>query len=374
MAVQASLRVKPEPWGSSYPMTSATAQHLIDNLTTAVLTFDRRLTLTSINPAGEVLFATSAKRIVGHPLNTLLRHSQPFVRSLRQTFETRHSFTARGVRLNLPDRRQITVDCMVTLVLEENMEPELLVELNQVDRLLRLSREDSSFERHAASRAVLRGLAHEVKNPLGGLRGAAQLLERELADKGLKEYTHIIIHEADRLRNLVDRVMGTPIPFKTHEINVHEVLEHVRKLVLVETPVGITVRRDYDPSLPSCDADSDQLIQAVLNVMRNSVQALGGRGTIILRTRIERNFTIGHTRHRLVLRIDIEDNGPGIPADLRDRIFYPMVTGRADGTGLGLSIAQDIVSRHAGLIECTSKPGRTIFTLYLPTAGQHGEQ
>ena len=366
------MKPKTEPLGGVVPMTSVSAQRLIDNLTTAVLTFDRRLVLTSINPAGEVLFATSAKRIVGQPLGALLRHSQPFARSLQQTLETRHPFTARGVRLTLPDRHQITVDCMVNIITEDRTEPELLVELNQVDRLMRLSREDSSSERHAASRAVLRGVAHEVKNPLGGLRGAAQLLERELSDKGLREYTRIIIHEADRLRNLVDRVMGTPVPFHTHEINVHEVLEHVRKLVLVETPVGITVRRDYDPSLPPCNADPDQLIQAVLNIMRNSVQALTGRGTIVLRTRIERNFTIGHTRHRLALRIEIEDDGPGVPPELRDRIFYPMVTGRADGTGLGLSIAQDIVSRHDGLIECTSKPGRTVFTVFLPAIKHDG--
>jgi two-component system, NtrC family, nitrogen regulation sensor histidine kinase GlnL len=219
---------------------------------------------------------------------------------------------------------------------------------------------------------VLRGLAHEVKNPLGGLRGAAQLLERELSDKQLKEYTRIIVHEADRLRNLVDRVMGGYTPLNKRPVNVHEVLEHVRKLVLVETPVGLTVRCDYDPSLPTLQADAEQLIQAALNILRNSVQALGGKGTVVIRTRIERSFTIGHTHHRLALRVDIEDNGPGIPAELLDKIFYPMVTGRADGTGLGLSIAQDIVARHGGLIECASQPGRTLFTLYLPVENHHG--
>jgi len=370
--VQASLKRNTEAMGAKHPMAPATTQRLIDNLTTAVLTLDSGLVLTAINPAGEVLFATSAKRIVGQPLTSLLRRGQPFVRSLMRTLETRHPFTARGVRLTLPDRRQITVDCMVNVILEERARPELLVELNQVDRLLRLSREGTSVEHHAASRAVLRGMAHEVKNPLGGLRGAAQLLERELTDKNLREYTRIIIHEADRLRNLVDRVMGAPVPFNARPTNVHEVLEHVRKLVLVETPVGLTVRRDYDPSLPLCNGDPDQLIQALLNIMRNAVQALDGRGTIKLRTRIERNFTIGHTLHRLALRVDIEDNGPGIPLELMDRIFYPMVSSRSDGTGLGLSIAQDIVTRHGGLIECTSQPGQTVFTLFLPAVTHHG--
>ena len=352
-------------------MAPSAAQHVIENLTTAVLTFDSDLLLTSINPAGEELFATSAKRIIGQPLTSLLRRGQPFARSVTRTLETLHPFTARGVRLTLADRRQITVDCMVTVVMDDPASPELLVELSQVDRLLRLSREGSSVEHHAASRAVLRGLAHEVKNPLGGLRGAAQLLERELSDKGLKEYTRIIIHEADRLRNLVDRVMGAPTPFNVKPINIHEVLEHVRKLVSVETPIGLTVRRDYDPSLPICNADSDQLIQATLNIMRNAVQALDGHGTITLRTRIERNFTIGHTLHRLTLRIEIEDDGPGIPPELHERIFYPMVTSRADGTGLGLSIAQDIIARHGGLIDCTSQPKQTVFIIWLPVDGQH---
>lgn len=345
---------------------------ILENLTTAVLLFDAKLLLTAINPAGEMLFEVSAKKIRGQHLADLLPRSQRLIKILQETLASRHPFTARGVRLTLPGARTITVDCTVTPITDGDRSDELLVELTQVDRLMRLARDENLLDRQAANRAVMRGLAHEIKNPLGGLRGAAQLLERELPDQALKEYTGIIIHEADRLRNLVDRMIGPHQPLKQHPLNIHEVLEHVRKLVLVETPVGLTIETNYDPSLPELVGDADQLTQAVLNIVRNSVQAMEGRGRIVLRTRIERSFTIGHKRHRLVLRVDIEDDGPGIPAELQEHVFYPMVTGRAEGTGLGLSIAQDISHRHGGLIEFTSRPHQTVFTLYVPLENGHG--
>lgn len=359
-------------------MASEPAQRVLDNLTTAVLTFDSDLRLTAINPAGEMLFETSAKKIVGQRLSDLLPQGQPLARSLAQTLLTRHPFTARGLRLDLPGERFLTLDCTVTPLLDGVDDPAhagaaaLLVELTQVDRLLRLTREENLLDRQAANRAVMRGLAHEIKNPLGGLRGAAQLLERELPEKSLKEYTRIIMHEADRLRKLVDRMIGPYQPPNKRAVNIHAILEHVRLLILAEVPSGLTIARDYDPSLPEFDGDPDQLVQAVLNIVRNSVQALEGRGRIELRTRIERGFTIGHRRHRLVLCAEIEDDGPGVPADLLEHIFYPMVTGRSDGTGLGLSIAQDIVTKHGGLIECDSRPGRTLFVLYLPLENGDG--
>jgi len=359
-------------------MASEPAQRVLDNLTTAVLTFDSDLRLSAINPAGEMLFEASAKKIVGQRLSDLLPRDQPFARSVTQTLLTRHPFTARGLRLELPGERLLTLDCTVTPLFDGNGDaatgeaPTLLVELAQVDRLLRLTREENLLDRQAANRAVMRGLAHEIKNPLGGLRGAAQLLERELTDKSLKEYTRIIIHEADRLRKLVDRMVGPYQPPNKRAINIHAILEHVRLLILAEVPSGLTVARNYDPSLPEFEGDHDQLVQAVLNILRNSVQALDGRGRIELRTRIERGFTIGHRRHRLVLCAEIEDDGPGIPPELMDHIFYPMVTGRSDGTGLGLSIAQDIITKHGGLIECDSRPGRTVFVLYLPLENGDG--
>lgn len=358
-------------------MASELVQRVLDNLTTAVLTFDSGLRLTAINPAGEMLFEASAKKIVGQRLSDLLSPDQPLAQSLAQTLSTRHPFTARGLRLELPGARFLTLDCTVTPLLDDAEEtpavtPALLVELTQVDRLLRLTREENLLDRQAANRAVMRGLAHEIKNPLGGLRGAAQLLERELSDSALKEYTRVIIHEADRLRKLVDRMIGPYQPPNKRAVNIHAILEHVRLLILAEVPSGLTIARTYDPSLPEFHGDPDQLVQAVLNIVRNSVQALEGRGRIELRTRIERGFTIGHRRHRLVLCAEIEDDGPGIPPPLLDHIFYPMVTGRSDGTGLGLSIAQDIIGKHGGLIECSSRPGQTVFVLYLPLENGDG--
>jgi two-component system nitrogen regulation sensor histidine kinase GlnL len=259
----------------------------------------------------------------------------------------------------------MTVDCTVTPI-SEPQHKELLVELLHVDRHLRIIREENLLAQHQATRALARGLAHEIKNPLGGLRGAAQLLERELNNEALKEYTGIIIGEADRLQNLVNRMLGPNTLPQKRLINIHQVLEHVRSLVSAEAPPGVHIVRDYDPSIPELNADPDQLIQAVLNIVRNAVQAVGDHGEITLRTRTLRQYTIGQRRHKLVIRIDVIDNGPGIPPDMMESIFYPMVTGRPEGTGLGLPIAQFLISQHGGLIECASRPGFTTFTLLLP--------
>ncbi len=356
------------------PTGSIPPQRILENLNCAVLTLDSELRLTSLNPAGEMLFEVSAKKVIGSRLEELLPHNPRFVAALREILANRHPLTVRGLRLPLPaaGARHITVDCTVTPIVDGRHGEALLVELIQIDRLLRMTRDENLLEQQAANRAVLRGLAHEIKNPLGGLRGAAQLLERELPDKALKEYTRIIIHEADRLRALVDRMIGASRPPHPEPVNIHEILEHVRRLVLVEVPVGLDIARDYDPSLPLLKADRDQLVQALLNIVRNAVEATAQRGRIRLRTRCERQFTIGGKRHRLALRVDVEDNGPGIPQELMDRIFYPLVTSKAGGTGLGLTIAQDIVYRHGGLIECTSRPGLTVFTIYLPLENGHG--
>jgi two-component system nitrogen regulation sensor histidine kinase GlnL len=342
-------------------------QHILENLNTAVLLVDAALTLRAMNPAAEMLFETGARQSLGHPLQQLLRHNQALLEAAHQTLVSGHPFTEHGLRLDLPLGRRITVDCTVTPVGQH----EILIEISPIDRLLRLAREETRHDQHAASRAVIRGLAHEIKNPLGGLRGAAQLLERELPSESLKEYTRIIIHEADRLRDLVDRMVGPVTLPKLRPINIHQVMERVRKLLRVEVPRTVRVELDYDPSIPEFDADPDQLIQAVLNIARNALQALNEQGRIVFRTRINRQFTINQRRHPLVLCAEIEDSGPGIPEELRDRIFYPMVTSKPNGTGLGLSIAQDIVNQHGGLIEYTSQPGQTVFRLYLPLEHQH---
>jgi two-component system, NtrC family, nitrogen regulation sensor histidine kinase GlnL len=348
-------------------MSKNLSHHILDHLNTAVLLVSDTLAVRAINPAGEALFETGARQAIGQALTHLLPHNQALIEAMHTALASGHPFTEHGLKLGVPTDRRITVDCTVTPVGNE-----LLLEINPVDRLLRLARDESRHDQHVASRAVIRGLAHEIKNPLGGLRGAAQLLERELPSESLKEYTRIIMHEADRLRNLVDRLVGPKTLPRKEPVNIHEALDHVRKLLLAEVPATLEVARDFDPSLPPVHADRDMLVQAVLNIARNAVQALGNTGRVGIRTRIERQFTIGQKRHRLVLRTEIEDNGPGIPEALRERIFLPMVTGKPEGTGLGLSIAQDIIDQHGGAIEFTSQPGRTVFRIYLPLENGHG--
>ena len=342
-------------------------QRILENLTHAVLMFDAGLNLDYINPAGEMLFGVSAKRLVGQCATSLLPSSSNLLAAIKNGLKSGHPFTEHEVKIALPGRRELTVDCVITpLASVTANDASLLVELQQLDRQLRISREEHQLAQQETMRLLVRGLAHEIKNPLGGLRGAAQLLERELPDPELKEYTNIIIGEADRLRNLVNRLLGPNALPNKELINIHQVLEHVRQLVNVEMRGDITFVTDYDPSIPDILGDRDQLIQAVLNIVGNAVQAIGTRGEIILRTRTQRQFTIGQTCHKLVCRVEIIDNGPGIPEEMMESIFYPMVTGRAEGTGLGLSIAQTLISQHGGLIQCESRPGRTRFALYLP--------
>ncbi len=346
-------------------------QRVLDNLTTAVVVLDRQLTVHYMNPACEMLFAISARRALGQPIQQLVHGPAHLIDHLANGIGNGHPFTEREVPLLLSGGHHATVDCTATPLMEPHAAQELLVELVGIDHHLRISREENLLAQNEATRAVVRGLAHEIKNPLGGLRGAAQLLERELPGDDLKEYTRIIIDEADRLQNLLNRMLGpNTLPHK-RELNIHTVIERVHSLVTAEAPPGISLVRDYDPSIPSLNADADQLIQALLNLVRNAVQALGERGCITLRTRTQRQTTVGHERHKLAVTIEVVDNGPGIPPQILENIFYPMVTGHANGTGLGLSIAQSLVSRHGGLIECTSEPGNTVFRILLPLERHH---
>ena len=341
-------------------------QRILENLNTAVLLFDRVLRLKYINPAGEILFAASAKQITGQSIDELLPQSRQFIAALRRSHENGSPYTEREVRLILVNRKSITVDCTVTPLVDPHLENGLLVELLQLDRHLRIAREESLLLQYQTTRLLIRGMAHEIKNPLGGLRGAAQLLERELPDPALKEYTQVIIGEADRLQNLLDRMLGPTSKPHKRLVNIHEIVERVYTLLEAEAPEGITILKDYDPSIPEFKADPDLLIQAVLNIARNALQALDGRGEIILQTRIQRNFTLNQRHHKNVACIHIIDNGPGIPPEMIETIFYPMITGHAEGSGLGLPIAQSLVNQHGGLIECSSRPGSTVFTLFLP--------
>lgn len=348
------------------------ARRVLDNLTGGVVVIDRQLTVRCMNPAAEMLFAVSFRQAAGIGFQALAIGAGALCAGMRRCLKNGHPYTERELHLILPGEQAITVDCTVTPLLEGERPVELLVELRQVDRQLRISREEQLIAQNHTSRLLVRNLAHEIKNPLGGLRGAAQLLERELPGEHFKEYTQVIIREADRLRSLVDRMLG-PAQLPTYsELNVHEILERVRSLAAAEAGPGVRIVRDYDPSIPPLLGDADKLIQALLNIVRNAVEALDGQGVITLRTRVQRQCTIGHKRHKLVARLEVIDDGPGIPEEIREEIFYPMISGRPEGTGLGLSIAQSIVHRHGGLIECASRPGETVFVLLLPLERNDG--
>jgi two-component system nitrogen regulation sensor histidine kinase GlnL len=342
------------------------SQPILDGLKAAVLLVgaDRRVIF--MNPAAEGLLETSTQRGCGQDVIDLVPMGMTLQAALIAA-EQGETTTLREEVLRAPiQSEEITVDCTVSPLERPLDGPCIIVELNQVDQLARMTRDTTLQERQDAFSQVVRALAHEIKNPLGGIRGAAQLLDSELNDKNLREYTRIITHETDRLSGLVDRLTGGYRASDREPFNLHSVLEHIRKLTLVETPQGLNFERDYDPSIPEILGDHAQMIQAVLNIVRNAVQAMAGRGCIQLRTRVRRQCTIHHRRHRLVVEASIMDNGPGIEPGLRERIFFPMVTGRHDGTGLGLALAQEIISRHGGLIECASRPGQTTFTILLP--------
>ena len=340
---------------------------ILDNLNTAVVLLNHELCVQYLNPAGENLFHISNKRAQSIPLGKIMFISDAFMQRLKQSIIDQHPIAEHEVSFTVGIDKQVTVDYMITPIQTPEQDPMIMLELAQLDRHLRIAREEKLLSEQNATRNIIRGMAHEIKNPLGGIRGSAQLLERELPSDELKEYTGIIIGETDRLQTLVDRMLGPKSLPKKQSINIHQVLEHVRQLVQAEEGAEhVYFNLDYDPSLPELSADADLLIQAFLNITRNAIAALEGNGEITFRTRPQRHFTIGHQHHRLVLQTDIIDNGPGIPADLQEQIFFPMVTGRADGTGLGLSIAQSLVNQHDGLIEVKSRPGKTRFTIFLP--------
>ncbi|NOS75289.1 MAG: nitrogen regulation protein NR(II) [Methyloglobulus sp.] len=341
-------------------------KRILDHLNTAALLFNSDLNLIYVNTAGEILLADSARHLVGVNAVDLFKFSDSaLLINLQQCLGMAESLVDRELILERMGQ-SFTVNLCATPLMVDDRVDEILVELQRVDNHLRISKEEQLLSQQNTARLLVRGLAHEIKNPLGGLRGAAQLLNLELADPDLKEYTQIIIAESDRLQGLMDKLLGPNKPPDFKVINVHEVLERVRQLVEAESSGSLSMICDYDPSIPDIRADRDLLIQAVLNIVKNAVQALEGNGTIILKTRIQRNQPIGRQHHKLAVKVDVIDNGSGIDPDIMERIFYPMITGRADGTGLGLSIAQSLINQHNGLIECHSEPGNTVFSIILP--------
>jgi len=341
----------------------------LDLLATAVVVLDDEFVVRYANPAAENLLTTGAKSLIGHPFLEFFAERHDLERALEEARITHWDYSAQNVTYTRVGRSPVPLSCTVTRI--DAFGLALLAELRPIEQQLRQAREERLASEQQASRELIRNLAHEIKNPLGGLRGSAQLLERELdqlrlpgARSGeLREYTQVIIQEADRLQTLMDRMLTPHRTPRVELLGIHEVLERVRALVQAEFP-ATRIERDYDPSLPDMTGDREQLIQAVLNIARNAAQA--GSPSMLLRTRALRQVTILRHRHKLALELQVIDDGPGVPEEIQDRIFNPLVSGREGGTGLGLSLAQTFVQYHQGVIEFESRPGRTTFRILLP--------
>ena len=343
----------------------------LDLLSSSVILLDGEFSIRYMNSAAENLLAISSKAIAGNRLDKVVDCTGALQDALENALEHGWSYTGQSIELKRSDDVILHLNCTVNPT--ETVDARLLVELWPIDQQLRATREERLLEQQLANRELIRNLAHEIKNPLGGIRGAAQLLEHELNNPGLREYTQVIIKEADRLQDLMKRLLSPHRPMQPGPVNIHEILERVRSLLTAEFPQTLTVRRDYDTSLPELIGDREQLIQAVLNIARNAAQAIKGQGCaenragqITLRTRAARQVTLVKRRYRLALELQVIDNGPGIADDIRERMFYPLVSGREGGSGLGLTLAQSFVQQHQGTIECESRPGYTCFTLLMP--------
>lgn len=350
----------------------------LELLATAVVVLDRNLRVEYVNAAAESLLDISGRALRGQRFGDLFANAGPFEEKLQRALAEERGFWDQSLELTRPAHDPLEFNCIVTPT--DTLGGGLLIELRPIEQRLRVEREEHQLAQHVANRELIRNLAHEIKNPLGGLRGSAQLLEKELDRPELREYTQVIIKEADRLQALVDRLL-TPhrLPHAV-TMNIHEVCERVRSLILAEFPRGLRIQRDYDSSIPEFRGDREQLIQAVLNIVRNGAQALLAAGNaanqaapgagpepeIRMRTRVVRQVTLAKRRYRLALELQVIDNGPGIPAAIRDTIFFPLVSGREGGSGLGLTLAQTFIQQHHGVIECESQPGRTTFKIVLP--------
>jgi two-component system nitrogen regulation sensor histidine kinase GlnL len=359
---------------------NADSARILDSLSTSVLIVDRERHLLYLNVSAETLFGVSRNQARGRPLAELLHDSKTLDAVIDRAATTSRPFSRRELELQpIYGEGELIVDCTVAPYEESGAPGAVVIEISDATQHQRITRETALLTQIGGSRLMIRQLAHEIKNPLGGLRGAAQLLARQLDDASMREYTTVIISEADRLVTLVDTLLGPGHAPRKEQINIHELLQHVGHLLAADAPAGVVVDRDYDPSLPPLSLDRNLIIQAMLNLGRNALQALASNttqsvqqngaarpGRLTLRTRALTNVNIGARRYRLVASVQFEDNGPGVPEHLRDTLFYPLVTGRADGTGLGLAVAQDLVSRHDGLIEFESRPGLTTFTILLP--------
>lgn len=339
----------------------------LDLLASAVVLLDGKGGAVYMNLAAEQLFGISWRRHAAERFSSIFVDGGPIDALLAEATADRFDEIRTEMALERPGHAPLELHAIAVPV--EGPPGAVLVEFREADHRQRQDREAHLLGSAEANRELVRNLAHEIKNPLGGLRGAAQLLELELDSAELREYTRVIINEADRLQALVDRLLAPHRKARRlAPLNIHEVCERVRMVVQSEFPESLEIHRDYDASLPEFTGDMEQLIQALLNLVRNAAQAMEGRGIIELRTRIARLVTIDRKMSKLALELHVVDNGPGIPEDIRERVFFPLVSGRDGGSGLGLSIAQSFVQQHGGVIDCESRPGRTDFRVLLPLA------
>ena len=348
----------------------------LELLPTAVVVLDADFVVRYANPAAESLLEAGLKSLLGQAFVPLFAEGEALGKTLAEALANHWDYSAQSVSYLRASQEPLALLAMVAHIVPPATP--LLVELRPIEQQLRIAREERMLEQQAANRELIRNLAHEIRNPLGGLRGSAQLLERELDKAELREYTQVIIQEADRLQALMDRLLTPHRAPRLAPLNLHELLERVRSLILAEFSTGVVIRRDYDISIPDMVGDKEQLIQAILNIVRNAAQALRSRepadedgegapaGSIELRTRIARQVTVVRQRHKLALELQVIDDGPGVAEDIRDKIFNPLVSGREGGSGLGLSLAQTFIQYHQGVIECESRPGRTVFKILLP--------
>ncbi|MEM7280396.1 MAG: nitrogen regulation protein NR(II) [Pseudomonadota bacterium] len=350
---------------SQYDNSGLSRTPLVDALHTSVLVLDQTNGILKLNNACERLFGRSAKQVVGKPLASLLIDTAAMTDLANKTRSDNKSFSLRTLELDLGPGRSVILDCHASPSLF-NRHPCVVLELHDVTEHERIQREAELIKQHGVSRTIVKQLAHEIKNPLGGIRGSAQLLARRLQQPANQKYIEVIISEVDRLAKLVDSMLGPGNPLLLKSTNIHQVLDRALELIASEMGGRVSLLRNYDPSLPELDLDSDQMLQVVLNLLRNACQALDAQGEITIRTRAEFVAKPGMDRNRLYATIEIQDNGPGIPEELGNQIFFPLVSGRAGGTGIGLALVQEIVERHKGTVDYRSRPGETVFTILLP--------
>ncbi len=346
---------------------------LAENLATGVVVLGPMLEVTYLNPAAEQLLGSSRLQLTGKTIDQAV----PALAALRPLLE-RAVATGEGIarrelsiEISGPKASPRTVDCTLSVMAPDDGTGALVVEFSDASHRLRIDRETSLLSQLETSRSMVRQLAHEIRNPLGGIRGAAQLLQRKFESEEFHEYTRLIIREADRLASLTDTMLGPGGEPARESHNIHELVEHVYHLLRAEAPGSMTLSRDYDPSLPNLLIDRGQVVQAMLNVARNAMQAVADDGDIIFRTRALTHYTVGGRLHRLVASVEVEDNGPGVPVELRDSLFYPLVSGRPGGSGLGLALALELVTRQGGIVEYTSVPRCTVFQMLFPIEDIH---